>query len=165
MRFALGAVLCRAALACAGTVSPTAQPTAPPSLHDMPTAPPATLDPNGGLCRLLARAEVTDALDVTVDVTEAAPESCTYADADSSATLNVRIEHGDMALNRSLLGDTAADITVGALSGVSGSFVGSPIVYVEREDEQLVLQGVLLAGDEAGIAKIVELAIVAAGRW
>ena len=109
--------------------------------------------------------EVADVLLVDVHVTEAAPESCTYAVNDSSATLNVRVEHGDMELNRSLLGVTAVDIQIRAYTGVSGSFVGSPIVYVEREGEQLVLQGVLLAADDAGIARLVELAGLAAGRW
>jgi hypothetical protein len=123
------------------------------------------MDPNGGLCRLLTRPEVGSALGVTVEVTEAEPESCTYAVADSSATLNVRIERGDMALNRSLLGDTATDITVGGHPGVSGSFVGSPIVYVERGAEQLVLQGVLLPADAAGLAALVQLATLAAARW
>lgn len=108
---------------------------------------------------------IADVLLVDVHVTEAVPESCTYEVNNSSATLNVRVEHGEMALNRSLLGDTAADIEVGGYHGLSGSFVGSPIVYVEREGEQLVLQGVLLPGDEAGIARLVELALVAARDW
>ena len=156
----LGAAVLLLAIACGGPSLPSASPT----VHDTPTAPP-TLDPNGGLCRLMTGAEVADVLGAAVTVTEAAPESCTYAVGDGSATLNVRIEHGDMELNRSLLGETAADIEVRGYDGVSGSFVGSPIVYVERDDEQLVLQGVLLPGDEPGIARLVELAEVAAGRW
>lgn len=167
-RLATLGVVALAVLACGGvsvpTIPPIVIPTIPPGSVPTP-GPGGSVDPGAGMCRLLSVAEVGAVMGSTVSITESDTDSCTYTAAATFATINVRTESGDLSSARFLLGDTAKDITIGAYAGVSGIFVGSPLVYVQRGDDQLVLQGVLLGADDASVAKVVQLANTAASRW
>lgn len=175
MRFAKIATLglvAFVALACGGITIPSIPPI--PSFPVIPTFPPgviptlapgSSVDPAGGMCRLLTAAEVGSVMGSTVTITDGTGDSCTYTSSSTFATINVRTETGDLTAARFLLGDTAKDITVGSFTGLSGTFVGSPLVYVQRGNDQLVLQGVLVGADDAAVAKVVQLATVAASRW
>jgi hypothetical protein len=172
MRFAKAATLGFVAfmvLACGGISIPSIPPfpsipTFPPGVIPTP-APGSSIDTAGGLCRLLSAAEVSATMGATVTITEGTSDSCTYTAAQTFATINVRTESGDLTSAHFLLGDTAKEITIGQYSGLSGTFVGSPLVYVQRGNDQLVLQGVLVGADEAAMAKLVQLATTAASRW
>ena len=134
---------------------------------DFPTPGPGSfsVDPATGICRLLSAAEVGAALGGSVTISDSEANSCTYTQTQSFATINVRTESGDLTAARFLLGNTATDITVNGMPGLSGSFINSPLVYVQRGDQELVVQGVLLAADEASMGRVVQLATLAATRW
>ena len=174
MRFAKFATLglvAFIALACGGISIPSipAIPSFPsfaiPSGLFPSTEPGGSIDPGSGMCRLLTTAEVGAVMGSAVTITDSQSDSCTYTAAGTFATINMRTETGDLTAARFLLGDTAKPITVGSLSGLSGTFVGSPLVYVQRGGDQLVLQGVLVGADDAAVAKVVALATTAASRW
>jgi hypothetical protein len=102
----------------------------------------------------------------TVTITEGTAENCTYTAASTFATLNVRTETGDLTAARFLLGDSAQDVNIGGHPGLKGTFVGSPLIYLQRGNDQLVFQGVLFGSDEAAaLTKLEQLANVAAPRW
>lgn len=161
------------ALACTSISIPSIPPIVIPSFSIPPipsgllpsTVPGTSIDPGSGMCRLLTTAEVGAVMGSTVSITESTSDSCTYTAASTFATINVRTETGDLTAARFLLGDTAKPITVGSLSGLSGTFVGGPLVYLQRGNDQLVLQGILIGSDDASVAKVVQLATVAASRW
>jgi hypothetical protein len=168
-RFATLGLVAFIALACGGIAIPSIP--AIPSFPTIPTGllpssvPGGSVDPGSGMCRLLTTAEVGAVMGSTVTITDSQSDSCTYTAAGTFATINMRTETGDLTAARFLLGDTAKEITVGSLSGLSGTFVGSPLVYVQRGGDQLVLQGVLVGADDAAVAKVVQLATTAASRW
>jgi hypothetical protein len=162
------------AIACGGVKIPTIPPIPSfsipsfdiPSGLDIPTPDPnQSIDPNAAACKLLTAAEVQAALGNPVTVTDSATDSCTYTASNTFATVNVRFETGDLTAARILLGDTAKDVTINGMPGLSGVFIGSPLVYVQRGGNQLVVQGVLVGSDDASVAKIVQLATTAASRW
>jgi hypothetical protein len=168
------------ALACSGVSIPTPPPGVPTLPPGVPTLPPgvptlppgvptlppgASVDPGAGMCRLLSAAEVGAVMGTSMAISESDSDSCTYTNATTFATLNVRTETGDLTAPRFLLGDTAQEITVAGLSALAGTFASSPLVYVQRGNDQLVLQGVLLGTDPAALAKVVQLANTAASRW
>jgi len=149
-------------LACGGLKIPTIPPI-PTGLFPS-SLPQGSFDPNG-MCRLLSVAEVGAVVGSAVTITAGTSDRCAYTAAQTFATINVRTETGDLTAARFLLGDTAKEITVGQYGGLAGTFVGSPLVYVLRGNDQLVLQGVLIGADDAAVAKVVQLANAAASRW
>lgn len=159
-------------LACGGVKIPSIPPI--PSIPSIPTFPPgviptpapgSSVDTTTGMCRLLSAAEVGAVMGAAVTITEGTSDSCTYTAAQTFATINVRTETGDLTAARFLMGDTAKEITIGQYPGLSGTFMGSPLVYAQRGNDQLVLQGILVGSDEASVAKVVQLATTAASRW
>ncbi len=132
----------------------------------LPTIPPGVLpsaDAGSGLCTLASPAEVGAIMGGAVTVTESTTASCSYITA-SFSTINLRTEQGDLATSRILL-TNAKDVTVGAYPGVIGSFLGGPILYIQRGGDLLVVHGILVADDEANQAKLVQIGQTAAARW
>jgi hypothetical protein len=148
---------------------PTFPPIVIPSFPLPPgfTLPPFDLpsgDPNAGTCPLVTAAEVGGIMGSVATVTSSDGDSCTYTLQNFSG-VGITRESGDLATVKMLMGDTARDITVGAYPGVSGAIFGQAVVYVQRGAEQLQVLGVLTGNDEASIAKIVQIATIAASRW
>lgn len=173
-KFATLGLVAFIALACGGVSIPTIPSFNIPSfsIPPIPTGliptpqPGESVDPAAGMCRLLSAAEVGTVMGSTVTITGSESDNCTYTAAQTFATLSVRTETGDLSGARFLLGDTAQDVTIAGYQGLKGTFVGSPLLYLQRGGEQLVFQGVLFGSDAAAaLAKVEQLANVAAPRW
>lgn len=161
-------------VACGGVKIPSIPPI--PSFPTIPSfslpsgfptpAPGQSVDPATGVCRLLSAAEVGGVMGATYAVSEGDAESCTYTAVGGFSTINVRTESGDLTAARFLLGDTAQDVNIGGHPGLKGTFVGSPLIYLQNGDTELVFQGVLLSEDTAAaLAKIEQIANIGGPRW
>jgi hypothetical protein len=76
------------------------------------------------------------------------------------------VENGtDLSGARVILGNTAKDITVGGLPGISGTFIGQAALYVQKGANQLQLLGILTGTDDATMAKLIQVATLAVSRW
>jgi hypothetical protein len=81
-------------------------------------------------------------------------------------TVTVSVESNtDLQTSRILMGDSARDITVAGLPGLSGVILFVPTVQVQRGSDQLQVIGFAMASDEAFIAQLVQVATVAVSHW
>jgi hypothetical protein len=82
------------------------------------------------------------------------------------STISISVESdNDLSGAKIILGNTAKDITVGGLPGVSGTFIGQAALYVQKGASQLQLLGILTGTDDATMAKLVQVANLAVTRW
>ena len=164
---ALGA-LASLALACTGGITlPSSVPTFPPI--DVPsgfgTRPPGVLPSARGSCGFVSAAEVGSFMGSTATLTDTTDGDCNFTMSNFS-TVNISVESGsDLQTSHMLLGETAKDITIGGLPAVSGVFIGQPVVHIQKGANQLQILGILTGNDDATIAKLVQVATLAVGRW
>jgi hypothetical protein len=160
------------AVACGGAVGiPTIPPI--PSLPSippidlpsgLPTIPPGVIPSASGTCPYVTVEEVNAAFGSTATLTNSDGD-CTFTFSNFS-TVVVSIEEGsDLSTSKMLLGDTAKDLNVGGFPAVSGVFIGQPLVHVQKGANQMQVLGVLTGSDDATIAKLVQIATIAVGRW
>jgi hypothetical protein len=136
---------------------PSGLPTFPPI--DLPSANPSVV---AGTC-FVTGPEVTQIWGSTATV-NSSEDDCTYT-FENFSTIVISIETGDLQTSHILLGDTAKDITVAGAPAVSGVFIGQPVVYVQKGANQMQVLGVLVGSDDATMAKLVQVAELAASRW
>ena len=139
-----------------------------PSGLVIPTIPPIQLpsgDPSAGLCPLVTPAEVSAVMGSQASITESEADSCTYTFSNFSSIIITRASGSDLTSSRFLFGETAKDVTVGGLPGLTGVFIGQPAVHVQRGTDQLQIQGILTGSDDPTIAKLVQIATTAVSRW
>jgi hypothetical protein len=121
--------------------------------------------PTTGDCALVTPAEVGSIMGSAPITTENDEGDCTFTFSNFS-TVSVSIETGsDLSTSRFLFGETAKDVTVAGLPGLSGSFIGQPAVHVQRGADQLQVMGILTGTDDATVAKLVQIATTAVARW
>ena len=155
------------AAACGGIGAPGF--TIPPiNLQSLPPFElPSGVTAGTGSCALVTAQEVATIMGSAPQITNDDAGDCTFTFSNFS-TIGVTTESGsDLASTKSLLGTSAKDITVGNLPGVTGilPFVNQPVVYVQRGSDQLQVIGFLLPADDATIAKLTQIATIAASRW
>ena len=133
----------------------------------LPSGVLPSADANSGTCLLISVAEMGSIMGGVPTVTGNSGDECTYTFSNLSTILVTIDSDTDLASSRFSLGQAAKDITVAGLPAVSGSliFLNQPAVHVQRGTDQLQVQGVLLANDDATIAKLVQIATIAVGRW
>jgi hypothetical protein len=122
-------------------------------------------DANSGACPLITAAEVAGIMGSAASITSSDSDSCTYTFSNFSTIVVTKSSGTDIATSKFLFGDTAKDLVVNNLPAVSGVFIGQPAVHVQRGTDQLQIQGVLTGSDDATIAKLVQIAQIAASRW
>jgi len=130
----------------------------------LPTIPPGVIPSASGTCPYVTVEEVNAAFGSTATLTNSDGD-CTFTFSNFS-TVVVSIEEGsDLSTSKMLLGDTAKDLNVGGFPAVSGVFIGQPLVHVQKGANQMQVLGVLTGSDDATIAKLVQIATIAVGRW
>ncbi len=163
--FALAAACSsNSAPASPGVPGSTLAPTSGVPEFTIPPGDLASADPNGGVCALISADEVGSIMGSTATVTNNDGDSCSFT-LSTFASVSVTLNTDTIDTGRILLGNTATDINVGGLPGVSGLFIGQPMVFVQKGDQQLQVLGILTGKDDATIAKIVQIATTAVGRW
>ena len=121
-------------------------------------------DPNSGVCLYVSPAEMSTIMGGQVTVTDNSGDSCTYMLA-NFATINVKTDTGDLSGAQFLFGNTAKSVQIGNDQGLTGVFMGQPMVYVQRGGNQLQVLGILTGSDDATMAKLVQVATLADSRW
>jgi hypothetical protein len=133
-----------------------------------PSIPPIVLPSGlstGGECPYITAAEVTAVMGSTLLSSETSGESCQFT-FQSFSGVNVSVAtSSDLTVSRMVFGDTAKDTTVAGLPALTGSILGQPAVHVQRGADQLQVLGVLTGTDDATVAKLVQIATTAVGRW
>jgi hypothetical protein len=158
------------AIACGGITIPTIP--AIPSFNipsfGLPsggTLPPGVIPSASGTCAFMTAAEVSSIWGSPATLTSTDNGDCDFTFGNFS-TISLSVENGtDLSGVKVILGNTAKDITIGGLPGVSGSFIGQAAVYVQKGANQLQLLGILTGSDDATIAKLVQVATLAVSRW
>ncbi|MEP7360549.1 MAG: hypothetical protein ABI744_03110 [Chloroflexota bacterium] len=170
MRFAKVATFGIVALlvvACGGITIPTipAIPSFPPiGLPSGGSFPPGVIPSVSGTCALISPDEIGAAMGSVGTLTSVSASDCSYTFS-NFATVNITIEAStDLQGVHVFLGTSAKDITVAGLPAVSGVFFGQSAVYVQKGANQLQVLGILTGSDDATIAKLVQVASVAAAR-
>lgn len=148
------------------SIPPIVIPSFPPIVLPSGIVIPSSADPNSGICLLVTPAEVSAIMGAQATVTDNSGDGCTYTLPNFSTVVLSTSTDSDLTGPKFLLGNTAKDITVGNYPAVSGVFIGQPAVFVQRgPGQQLEVLGILTGSDDATVAKIVQVAQTAAGRW
>jgi hypothetical protein len=175
IRVGLSLTLASLVLVSCATIGPgfTVPPINIPSFSipsfSIPSFPPIVLPsglPTSGDCPLLTAAEIGTIMGSAPISTEST-DGCTFTFSNLS-TVNVSIESGsDLNASKTVFGASARDLTVAGLPAVSGTlpFINQPALHVQRGADQLQVFGFLLPADDATIAKLVQIATIAVGRW
>lgn len=141
--------------------------TIPPiNLQSLPpfTIPSGLLATSSGACAFITPEEMATIWGSAPTLTDTS-DGCSFTFSNFS-TVNVSTEsNSEIASSKFLFGDSAKDITVGGLAGVTGVFVGQPAVHVQRGTDQMQVLGILTGSDDATIAKLVQVATLAISRW
>ncbi len=167
-----GVAVLALAAACSSNSAPAASSVPGSTLAPVSSVPGFTIapgdlssaDPNGGVCALISAAEVGSIMGTTATVTDNQGDSCSFT-LSTYASVSLTLSTDNLDTGRILLGNSATDINVGGLPGVSGLFIGQPMVFVQKGDQQLQVLGILTGKDDATRAKIVQIATTAVGRW
>ena len=158
------------AIACGGLTIPSIPPIPSFSIPSfgLPsggTLPPGVIPSASGTCVFMTAAEVSSIWGSPATLTSADNGDCDFTFGNFS-TISISVESdNDLSGARIILGNTAKDITVGGLPGVSGTFIGQAALYVQKGASQLQLLGILTGTDDATMAKLVQVANLAVTRW
>lgn len=154
-------------VACSGGAAPAGSRTQPPAgATAAPGAPtPAGATGGGGaaLCSLVTVEEMGQIFGETFTVTDSSDNSCTYTSTTSLTNASLRFEDTGLDTAHTLLGSTAADVTVAGNPGVIGNLMGV-ILYVRHGNQDLVVQTVLLNDTPDNRNKVVAVATKALSR-
>ena len=146
------------------TQPPIRVPTLPPiNVSIPPINIPSGLLPGGsGSCALISPQEVASIFGATPSFTDDSSGTCTFTLPDLK-TFTVTVEPDtDIQSTRFLFGNSATDINVAGLPGLSGNLMGLPAVYVQKGTNALQILG--FSGDTDIIPQLVRVATVAVGR-
>jgi hypothetical protein len=154
------------AAACGGIGAPGF--TLPPiNLQSLPPfVLPSGIIGGSGDCPFVTPAEVTSIMGSTPTISNYSDGDCSFTFSNLGTVVVSTESDTDLATAKAGLGQSAKDITVGNLPGVSGTvpFINQPIVYVQLGADQLQVLGVLLPNDDATINKLVQVATIAASH-
>jgi len=126
--------------------------------------PPGAIPTGSVPCGLVTGAEVAQIMGTTFTDASDGATNCTFV-SNSFATLSVSSDDStDLQGVQFLLGNTAQQINVGGFPGLSGTFMGLPVVYVQKPSGQLQVLGFLAGNDPNMIAKLQQVAQIAVGR-
>jgi hypothetical protein len=173
MRFAKVASLGIAAVlavACGGLTIPSipAIPSFPIPSFGLPsgqTLPPGVIPSASGTCVFMTAAEVSSIWGSPATLTSTDNGDCDFTFGNFS-TISISVENStDLSGARIIFGNTAKDITVGGLPGISGAIFGQAAMYIQKGANQLQLLGILTGTDDATMAKLVQVATLAVSRW
>ena len=161
-------------IAPGSTVPPIKVPTFPPinlpSGITLPSVPPIVIPsgviPGGsGTCTFVSAQEMAAIFGSAPVFTDDSSGGCAMT-LSSGVTVTISVDKdADLQSSRILMGDTARDITVGGLPGLTGVIVLVPTVQVQRGNDQLQVVGIALSSDDAFMSKLVQVATVAVSHW
>jgi len=147
-----------------GITIPTIPPIDLPSI-DIPefSFPPIEIPTSATPCALVTSAEVGQILGEQVTDSSGGPTSCVFI-TPSFSTMSISTDTStDLSGVQFLMGNTAQQVTVGGLPGISGTVLGLPALYVQKPSGQLQILG--FSGDDADFAaKLQQIAAIAVGR-
>ena len=151
------------------TIPPISHPNSPawrvPSAVRIPSGLLPSVPAGSGTCAFVTPAEVQAIFGSTVTDTSNSGAECSLTFANFS-TISISTESGsDLQTSRFLFGDTAKDVSVAGLPGLTGVFIGQPAVHVQRGGDQMQVLGILTGSDDATIARLVQVATIAVSRW
>ena len=151
------------------TESPTASPTEARTTAPTTSVAPTTMTsptPSASECDLVTVDEMSLVMGEQATLGDGNTDTdCTYVLADFAA-VDISTDVGDLETTRILLGKSAKNIEVAGLPALSGTFIGQPMVFVQKGDSQLTVMGLLLNGKKGVvIAKLAQIAAIAVGRW
>jgi hypothetical protein len=138
--------------------------TLPPGTPGETTAP-ASSGPvaSSALCGLTSPAELASIFGGTWQETDSS-DGCAWTNTDAFTSLTTRFENSsDFSAAQVILGNVQ-QVTVAGHPAVIGDFLG-PILYIQVQPNlQLVLQGVLMATDDATHQQVIQLGTAMVGR-
>jgi hypothetical protein len=120
--------------------------------------------PAGGICSTVTADEMSQIMGTPMVVGDASSASeCTYTATAGLPVISLRLETSDLTTARTLLGQTATDVTVAGHPGVIGNFMGV-ILYVTYGAQDLVVQAALQSDTPTNRSQLIAVATKAFTR-
>ena len=147
-------------------IAPTPASQTPAPIESATPTAMASPSPSASECELVTVDEMSGVMGQQATIDDGNTDTdCTYVLTDFSA-VDISTAVGDLDSAKLLLGKSAKDLDVAGLPAVSGTFIGQAMVIVQNGESQLSVLGILLKGNHrAVIARLVQVATIAVGRW